>query len=158
DDLTYIEILKNNPEENKDYKRIKTYPKPLILSFLSDSDYEYLLFLFVLLKRIKNYKVEKEFLNRPYSYSNKFDWSDCLAIMQRYENYKIYDESNIIEMEKNGIKKVKLVCNEKCKCCKNFINKSISIKNIKELPIKDSEPDSSFCKGAVYQAIIDYDD
>ena len=48
-------------------------------------------------------------------------------------------KSTLENMKKTGIKKVELICANKCPCCKKLLNKKISIENAVELPMEGCE-------------------
>lgn len=150
----FINLFKNNPDANPLFTSIKEQKKPDILAFLNDEDYNYVIFLYVLTKKIKSYKL-KEYFKRPYNYT-KGEWAYCVDCLQRYENFISYTKFDIEQMKNSGIKKVKLICHENCTCCKNLLDKPISINKIKEIPIRDC-PDDIICSG-VYGAVLDYED
>lgn len=151
---TFINLLKNNPDENPLYVSIKKQKRPEILAFLNEEDYNYVIFLYVLTNKIKSYKL-KEYFTKPYNYT-KGEWAYCVDCLQQYENFISYTKFDIEQMKNSGIKKVELICHENCICCKKILDKPISINKIKEIPIKDC-PDDIICSGT-YVAVLDYED
>ncbi len=150
----FITLLETSPENIELYSTLIKKTPPKILNFMDSEDYCYLIKLYVLEKNIRKWKIPAKYFEKPYKY-NKFCWGDCLRIINSSELYLTYN--GIERMKLNGIKKVKLICHENCTCCLNYKDKPILLSKIKELPITECES-VTFCSGAGYVAVLDYDD
>lgn len=155
-ELEFLNHIINTPFENLEYKDLIKIPRPKILDFLSDDDFNYLIILYIITKNIK-YTNLITYFEKVYNYP-RYDWNVCLQIYRTYLLYRTYTKKNIVEMKAAGIKKVKLICHEECECCSKILDKPISISRIKELPIINCPLEVDLCKGATYVAVLDYDD
>lgn len=63
-------------------------------------------------------------------------------------------KEHLEQMKNIGIKKVELICIDKCECCKNMFNKKIPINEAVELPRKDCPLE--ICRGR-YAAVVEFD-
>lgn len=63
-------------------------------------------------------------------------------------------KEHLEQMKNIGIKKVELICIDKCECCKNMFNKKIPIDEAVELPRKDCPLE--LCRGK-YAAVVEFD-
>lgn len=152
-DLAIANNFKGNTEAIELYKQIKSWNRPKALSFLTDNDYLFVIFLYVFQKRIKDFKEFKNYLKEPYNYDVE-DWGSCIDYLNSYVLFNKTQKPNLKEMKKNNIKKVKLLCayNENC----NYSDKLFNIDNVPEIPIENC-PHNYVCR-AVFAANLDFDD
>lgn len=156
-DEDFIKEFVQSPTNNEEYNSFLQLKKPDILNFLSKEDYHYVIFLYTIRRNVKDYKFPKNLLEKDYRYS-QYDWKICMDIFQRYLLFKTYTEKDLTKMEENNIKKVKLICNEECDCCRSMLNKSFPIAQVKELPMAVCPLEVPLCKGATYVVDLSYDD
>lgn len=133
-------------------QEIYSSKKPDIISFISDEDYKLVLELYKNNNYGKNYKELEKIINKSYPY-NKYEWTVLLQIVWSNQNYY----KHLQEFQKTGIKKVKLSCDCGCECCKDFANKEIDIKDIKELPMKECLFEIRVCQMARYMPVVEFE-